>query len=91
MPRSPTRPFTGDPVGGGIDWAGHDVSARLTAEDATLSLSGDRTVLTATWSVSIPAHGEAAVSWQLIISDAGTAVVAATSRARRSAGTRSIG
>ena len=30
--------------------------------------------------MNIPAHGEAAVSWQLIISDAGTAVVAATSR-----------
>ena len=74
------QPFAADPDGAGIDWAGRDVSARLTAEGARLSLSEDRTVLTASWSVTIPAHGEAAVSWQLIISDAGTAVVASPSR-----------
>ena len=73
------RPFAADPVGAGIDWTGHDVSARLTAEGATLSLSPDRTILTAAWSVNLPAHGETTLTWQLIISDAGTAVVAATS------------
>ena len=74
------QPFAADPDGDGIAWAGHDVSARLTAEGATLSLSADRTILTADWSVSIPARGEATLRWQLIISDAGTAVVASPSR-----------
>ena len=76
----PPQPFVADPDGAGIAWAGHEVSARLSAEGATLSLSADRTVLTASWSVIIPARGETAVSWQLIISDAGTAVVASPSR-----------
>ena len=48
------RPFAVDPAGAGIEWTGQEVSARIAAEGATLSLSADRTLLAANWSVSIP-------------------------------------
>ncbi len=76
------QPFAAEPLLPEVRWAVDDVTSVLSAPAAGLSLSGDRTVLTATWPLTIPAHGKVSVGWELLITDAGSTVIAAPRPAR---------
>jgi hypothetical protein len=62
---------------GGAVWSVGPVSARVTAE-AAVATDGARLILE--WTLTVPAHGEVAVGWQLELGDTG-AVVAPSTRA----------
>ncbi|HEY5820891.1 MAG TPA: glycogen debranching N-terminal domain-containing protein, partial [Propionibacteriaceae bacterium] len=68
-----------DPGGDEVVWSSDDLDVSLSCAGAEWSLSADRAVLTATWQLSVPAHGESSVSWELGVVDRGGVVGAALS------------
>jgi len=62
--------------GEGVRWAGESVTARLSAPGAAIELDGDSIRLV--WPLLVPAHGSAAVSWDLRAEDADAVVRPAT-------------
>ena len=68
-----------DPSGDHLDWAEEDIAVSLDAEGAGLKLSEDRCRLTLQWLLTVPAHGEVSVLWQLGMQDTRQIVLPATS------------
>jgi glycogen debranching enzyme len=73
-PSSP-QPFP-DPSSDRLGWAHQTIALSLVAEGANLVLSEDRCRLTLHWQVTVPAHGEVNLPWQLSVQDAGSVVLA---------------
>jgi N-terminal domain of (some) glycogen debranching enzymes len=71
-----TRAFP-DPAGDLLRWGDAELSATLSAAGAAWRLSDDGRTATATWTVVLPAHGQAEVAWELGVTDRGGVVVAA--------------
>lgn len=64
----------GDKSGGTITFGDESVTARLQAPGAELTRSPDRTRLTLTWQVTVPAGGLVELDWLVSIDDSGAAV-----------------
>ena len=75
--RSGTPVTFGPPAGEVLRWGDDELSATLTAEGATLERSDRDTVVTARWSVVVPAGGASTVGWRLEVADRGGVVTAA--------------
>ncbi len=70
------QPFPEEPDEDRIGWTTGELTSRLSAPAAELAVSDDRRHLTARWTVSVPAAGQATVGWQLELQDRGSVVVA---------------
>ncbi len=72
------------PVGDVLSWGDDGLAATLTAPDAAWGSTADGTVVTARWTLQVPAGGQVEAGWRLRVTDSGGVVVAApagTSRA----------
>lgn len=66
-----------EPVGTELAWSTGALDAVLTAPDADLSVTASGRTLTARWTVTVPAAGQAEVGWELGVTDREPVVVAA--------------
>jgi glycogen debranching enzyme len=57
------------PSGDHLAWVDGDIAVSLDAEGAGLKLSEDRCRLTLQWHLTVPAHGEVSVRWELGMQD----------------------
>jgi hypothetical protein len=73
-------PTTFTPDGDRWRWGDQDLTAVLTAPDASWSSAPGSTGAVARWSVVVPAHGSVEVGWALEVTDRGGVVVAAPGR-----------
>jgi glycogen debranching enzyme len=67
-----------DQSGDQLAWVEEDIAVSLDAEGAGLKLSEDRCRLTLRWHLTVPAHGEASVLWQLRMQDTREIVIPST-------------
>ena len=67
-----------DQSGDQLAWVEEDIAVSLDAEGAGLKLSKDRCRLTLRWHLTVPAHGEASVLWQLRMQDTREIVIPST-------------
>ena len=65
-----------------LAWVEDDIAVSLAAEGAIFQLSEDRGRLTLQWHLTVPAHGEVSVPWQLDMRDTRSVVMASTSPVR---------